>query len=120
MRLATILAELRAADAQPGDWYGWLTNQAAHMSVVGAPLALLLLWLGVPDLAVPIMVAAAYGILWEWAIQRGKDMADSLMDTAMVMCGAAFVVGLTVGVADAAIIFLIYAGALSFGVMRRA
>ena len=43
-----ILEELLRPDAQPRDWYGWLTNQAGHAALVGQPAALALILCGVP------------------------------------------------------------------------
>lgn len=114
-----ILAVLRAADAQPGDWYGWLTNQAAHMVLVGVPAALVLLFMGVPAWLAPILTAALYGLVWEVLAQRSKDVRDSLMDTAMVMAGACFVVALVRDATAAAVTFAIYAVFLALGVRER-
>lgn len=69
------------------DWYGYVTNQAGHAAIVGFALSMLALT-SLPAVWVPPVVALAYGVVWEWQIQRGGDWKDSLEDTAHVMVGA--------------------------------
>ena len=84
------------ADDFDGDPYAAVTSQAGHAAMVGMPLCALVLWVFVPLLgphgeifiAAPIIVAAAYFILWEGVYQGFALFADSLMDTASVMAGA--------------------------------
>jgi hypothetical protein len=71
-------------DDFPGNPYGELTNQLGHM-VLGMVLSLAF----VPALAVPVIVGAAYWVVWEAAVQRLTLWADVLNDTANVMGGAA-------------------------------
>lgn len=80
------------ADDFAGDPYGHATNQAGHAFLVGAPMALIFLTLA-PPVAVPILAAMLYGIIWEILIQRGRLWADSLMDTACVMVGSSVICG---------------------------
>lgn len=115
----TILDTLRQADAQPGDWYGWLTNQAAHMALVGIPVTLALVAVGVPLWLAPIIAAAVYAVVWEWLIQRSKDVADSLTDTAMTMAGAMFVAAILHDFWTAVLTFALYAALSVAGVARR-
>ena len=117
--LAEILAELRRADAQPEDWYGWLTNQAAHMALVGIPAAMLMVWLQWPSWAIPLAVALIYGVGWELVVQRGKDFGDSIMDTAFVACGAALTVAMFSDPYEAARVFTVFAFLLAYGVGKR-
>ena len=107
-------------DAQLFDWYGWLTVQAGHIALVGLPGALILSpWFG-PFLA-PLIVAAAYLLLWEIAVQRvGAGWKDALEDTACVMAGASILCGAAVGIGTAAACFVGWAAFLFIGVWRRA
>ncbi|MEI4470913.1 hypothetical protein [Frigidibacter sp. MR17.24] len=106
-------------DAQERDAYAWLCNQAGHAAVVGVTAAILLLALGAPPLAVPIIVALIYGAGWEWAVQR-SPAGDGLMDTAFVTAGAALITGaLAEGLATAAAVQGIWLALLLIGVWRR-
>ena len=107
-------------DAQIFDWYQWLTTQAGHSALVGLPGALILVpWFG-PFLA-PLIVAAAYLLIWEIAVQRvGAGWKDALEDTACVMAGASILCGATVGIGTAATCFVAWAAFLFVGVWRRA
>ena len=107
-------------DAQLDDWYGWLTTQAGHSVLVGLPAALVLLpWFG-PYLA-PIIIAAAYLILWEIAVQRiGAGWKDALEDTACVMAGGSILCGMSDGYVTALVCFAAWAFFLLVGVLRRA
>ena len=107
-------------DAQLFDWYGWLTTQAGHSVLVGVPAALALVpWFG-PFLP-PLIVALAYLILWEIAVQRvGAGWKDALEDTACVMAGASLICGALVGYGTAALAFAVWAVFLVAGVIRRA
>jgi cobalamin synthase len=115
-----ILAELLRPDAQPRDWYGWLTNQAGHAALVGQPAALALMIAGVPAWASAAIVAAVYLALWERLIQRGRDWADSLTDTASVGAGAALLATAVLADLPAAVFVLAFwAALLVAGVGRR-
>ena len=115
-----ILEELLRPDAQPRDWYGWLTNQAGHAALVGQPAALALMIAGVPGDAVPAIVAVAYLLLWERLIQRGRDWADSLTDTAAVGAGAALLAtAVTADLPAAVFVLAVWAAVLVAGVRRR-
>ena len=81
------------ADDFPSDPYGHLTNQLGH-ACVGVVAGLALAHAGVAFLAVPLIVAAVYGVVWELVWQRSRLWADSLNDTANVMGGAAVCVSL--------------------------
>lgn len=102
-----------------GDPYGYLTNQAGHAYLVGAPLALALApWAGL--IAGPAIVALAYGIIWELVIQRGRLWRDSLEDTVHVLAGASVMSAALNG--DALIVaecMGAQAGLLAVGVWRR-
>jgi len=116
----TVLDYLRQADAFPDDWRLWMLNQAAHFAVPGVPLALLFLCLDYPASVVPFVVAGLYGIVWEIAIQRGKLVVDSIVDTAMVALGAAVVSAAWVNDgAAAAAFYVVFISALAVGVWRR-
>jgi len=91
--MAGIWDTLIKPSANPDDWYAEATNQAGHSAIIGMPLAVLVLALGVYPVAVPVIVAAIYGIIWEAIAQHGADWRDSLMDTAHVMSGASIIVG---------------------------
>ena len=79
---------LATPDAQPGDWYGWITVLAAHALFVGVPIGAALLaldwhqWLG----------ATVYW-LWETVqiVMFGGMLTDSLTDWAAVALGQALV-----------------------------
>lgn len=79
---------LLKADDFKTDWYGYVTNQAGHAMIIGGGLSLAALTF-LPALWVPPVVALAYGVIWEWLIQRGGMWRDSLEDTAHVAVGAA-------------------------------
>ena len=116
-----VLEELLRPDAQPRDWYGWLTNQAGHAALVGQPAALALLIAGVPaGIALPA-IGIVYLVLWERLIQRGRDWDDSLTDTAAVVVGAVIlwaVAERSAGFAGA--ILALWAVGLAAGVNERA
>lgn len=115
-----VLEELLRPDAQPRDWYGWLTNQAGHAALVGQPAALALMIAGVPAWATAAIVAVAYLALWERLIQRGRDWADSLTDTASAGAGAALLATAVVADLPAAVFVLaVWAAVLVAGVRRR-
>lgn len=101
------------------DPYGYLTNQAGHAYLVGAPLALALsLWVGA--LAAPAIAAAAYGIVWEGLIQRFRLWRDSLEDTVHVLAGASVMAAALTGDAlTVAACMGAQAGLLALGVWRR-
>ena len=109
-----------APDDFDGDWYGYLTNQAGHAYLVGAPLALILApWWGL--VAAPFMIGLAYLLAWEIAVQRGRDWRDSLEDSVHVTCGAAVICGALSGdVLTAAGCLALQAVLLGIGVWRRA
>lgn len=72
------------------DRYGYLTNQAGHAYLVGAPIALAASpWWGL--VAAPVVVAVSYGLFWEIGVQRGRLWRDSLEDTVHVLAGASVI-----------------------------
>lgn len=79
---------LATPDAQPGDWYGWLTVFAAHALVVGAPIGALMLALRWPQ-----AVGAVLYWLWETVqiVMFGGVLTDSLVDWSAVALGQALV-----------------------------
>ena len=101
------------------DPYGYLTNQAGHAYLVGAPLALgLSLLVGL--MAAPVLAAAIYGIVWEGFVQRFRLWRDSLEDTWHVFAGASVMSSALNG--DALIVAAcmgLQAGLLALGVWRR-
>lgn len=101
------------------DPYGYLTNQAGHAYLVGAPLALALsIW--APALAVPVIVAVAYGLIWELGVQRGRLWRDSLEDTVHVLSGASVMAAALTGDAIVTAACMgAQAGLLAVGVWRR-
>lgn len=106
-------------DAQLGDWYGWLCTQAGHSALVGLPAAIILAPFFGPFLA-PVIVAVAYLVLWEIAVQRvGAGWADALQDTACTAAGASILCGAMVGYWTAAACFAAWAVFLLIGVVRR-
>lgn len=106
-------------DAQLDDWYQWSVVQAGHSALVGVPAALVLLPWFSPFLA-PLIVAAAYLVLWEIAVQRvGSGWKDALEDTACVMAGASMICGALVGFWSAVLCFGLWAAFLAVGVVRR-
>ena len=106
-------------DEQLNDWYGWLTTQAGHSALVGLPGALILVpWFG-PYLP-PVIIALAYLVIWEGAVQRfGAGIADALTDAACVMAGASILCGALIGYGTALACFAAWALLLTFGVWRR-
>lgn len=105
-------------DAFANDWYGYLTNQAGHSYLVGAPLVLALSpWFGI---AAPVAVGVGYGLIWEIGIQRGRLWRDSFEDTVHVTTGAAVIASALTGSHVAAAICLAAQGALlAIGIWRR-
>lgn len=101
------------------DPYRYLTNQAGHAYMVGAPLALVLsIW--APALAAPVLVALAYGLVWEIGVQRGRLWRDSLEDTVHVLAGASVMTAALTGNALlVAECMGAQAGLLAVGVWRR-
>lgn len=77
----------------PDDPYAAVTSQAGHAAIIGMPFCVIVLALGFPLWAAPIIVALGYGLLWEGAVQRFSLPADALMDTASVMAGASVLAG---------------------------
>lgn len=113
----SIIGELLAADNQRDDWYGWLTNQAAHSYLVGIPMGLALSYVLSPYLAA-LVVVLAYGLGWEVTLQRGKDWCDQIADTFHVGAGA-LIVGLIASDGSIVAPALIQFAALAYGVARR-
>lgn len=115
-----ILATLEQPDAQPGDWYGWVTNEAGHAALVGVPAAMILLGLGVPAWLVPAAVAAVYGVIWEGLFQPGTIWSDSLSDTAHVAAGATLITAaLSWGFWLTAAVLAAWGVLLAVGIARR-
>lgn len=109
---------LLQSDDYRADWYGYATNQAGHAALVGMPLALLVMpFLG--PIWTPIAVALAYGIVWEWLIQRGGMWADSVEDTAHVMAGASVICGAMVNHLTASTCVAAWLCLIGLGVARR-
>lgn len=114
------------ADDFAADPYGHITNQAGHAQLVGVPMALLGLII-LPPVAVPVLVAVLYGLIWEVLIQpQPKGWADSLMDTACVMAGASILCGAFHYIPDfwpawrtVAACFVAYAVVVGVGALRR-
>lgn len=106
-----------------GNPYGHVTNQAGHAALVGMPMATALAFAGCPLWAGPLIVAAAYGLLWECGFQRAYfgrfDWRDSLMDTACVMAGASIVSGFLTNLATGAVCWAVWAAAVLWGGLRR-
>lgn len=100
------------------DPYGYATNQAGHGYIIGMPIALALIPFWGPY-ATPIVIALAYGIVWEIIIQRGKKWADSLEDTAHVMAGASIICGAMVSYWTAAICMAAALAVIACGFLRR-
>ena len=119
--------KLRFPDSFPNDWYGEVTNQAGHHALIGVPFALALLPF-LPVVWVPVVVAAVYAVIWEAIAQHGADWRDSLTDTACVMAGASLICApffflppdlfWPVWITQA-LCFVIWAGLLAIGVVRR-
>lgn len=68
-------------DSQPGDAYGWVSNQSGH-AMIGYGLALIV---------GPWLAVAVYFIAWEYAVQirrQGSGWKDSIADTLFVTVGA--------------------------------
>jgi hypothetical protein len=100
------------------DPYAYLTNQAGHAYLVGAPAtAILALWWGI---AAPVAVAVAYGLFWEIGVQRGRLWKDSFEDTVHVLAGASVITAALGG--DLATVMVCFAAQgilLGIGVWRR-
>ena len=98
MILQTILRDLRQADDFRNNWYGWFTNQVAHCKVgLTYVLIVCLVWTyyfnEFPYKVYLFSGIAVVYLLWEFAIQRGKDIVDSLEDFCfVVLYGAGFAV----------------------------
>lgn len=106
--------------SQPGDWYGWTTNQAGHFAVVGYPAALMLLGVGIGPAAVPLIVAGVYALVWEGWLQGGPDWRDGATDTAHVAAGAAcLTAALSWGYWATLAILILWAAMLAAGIRRR-
>ncbi|WP_145106389.1 hypothetical protein [Cereibacter sediminicola] len=115
-----ILDTLLEADSQPRDWYAGLTTAAGHGVLVGMPAALALHGLGLSLALTPLAVALIYFLGWERLIQKGQDVADSLVDAVHVALGAAIIAGaLAFGFWGAVAGFAAWAPVLMAGVWRR-
>lgn len=113
-----------APDDFDTDPYGHVTNQAGHAALIGMPLGVAFLALGLPLWAAPLAVALSYGLIWEWDFQRlvwGRsfDWRDSLMDTACVMAGASMVSGFLYNLLSGAICLFAWAVVVIWGGIRR-
>lgn len=115
-----VLEELLRPDAQPRDWYGWLTNQAGHAALVGQPAALALMIAGVPAIWTGLVAYVVYLVVWERIVQRGRDWSDSLTDALSVGLGAALLGSAFAADLPAAVCVLaVWAAVLVAGVRRR-
>jgi hypothetical protein len=108
------------ADDFDGDQYGAVTSQAGHAAIIGMPFCALVLWLGFPIWAAPVIVAFAYFVLWEGVIQGFELFADSLMDTASVMAGASVLAGALHSLSTASICLLAWLVVMAIEWWRRA
>lgn len=103
-------------DDQRGDPYAWACVALAHAMAIGVTLGMILLAALVPPLWVPAVVALAYGIGWEWGVQR-SPLGDGLVDTAAVACGAGVIASpdlMTAATCQALLLLFVL-----FGVWRR-
>jgi hypothetical protein len=74
-------------DAQPGDWYGWVTVFAAHALLVGGGLAIVLMICRIPQ-----WIGAAGYAAWEAAqLFFGAQWTDAAVDLAAVVLGQALI-----------------------------
>jgi hypothetical protein len=74
-------------DAQPGDWYGWVTVFAAHALLVGGGLAVALMICRIPQ-----WIGAVGYATWEAAqLFFGGQWIDGAVDLAAVVLGQALV-----------------------------
>ncbi|ABN75741.1 hypothetical protein [Cereibacter sphaeroides] len=107
-------------DAQPGQPYAWLTNQAGHFAMVGLPLGIFALGLGLPPVVAPLVVVGLYLAIWEGFFQPGSDWGDSLSDGLHVGVGAAFAsAALCAGYAASVAVLAAWVPLLATGVWRR-
>lgn len=102
-------------DDFPDDWYGWLTNQCGHM-VLGLASSVVMLWAGGWT---PLSAGVVYWLVVELVLQRGKLLADSLMDTFFVMAGASVLIAYDMGPLVLVGVALIVAGMLGGGIWKR-
>lgn len=106
-------------DDQDNDWYGWACNQAGHAGIIGIGMALPFLWL--EPIAVPFVVMALYGVVWEWAYQivtlKSKNWKDAVVDTMNVGAGAALIV--SPDWATLAAVYVAWLIILAIGVAKR-
>lgn len=107
-------------DDFPADPYGAVTSQAGHAAIIGMPACALLIWLGFPLWAAPILVAVTYALLWEGIVQGFSLPADALMDTASVMAGASVLAGALVGIETASLCLLAWLVVMALEWFRRA
>lgn len=77
-----------APDAFLGDWYGWVTNQAAHALLIGALIFALVAITRLTRLQALWLTLALYA-LWELHTFAG-DVLDGVTDFAFVAAGAVF------------------------------
>lgn len=108
------------ADDFDGDPYAAVTSQAGHAAIIGMPICVIVLALGFPLWAAPIIVAFGYGLLWEGVVQRFSLPADALMDTASVMAGASVLAGALHSLATASICLLAWLVVMAIEWWRRA
>ena len=99
--------DILTPDDFAGDWYGWLTNQAAHFILGGALQLLFGLWWVPAYLAVEV---AHYAV--------GGTVIDGVTDTLFVGCGAAVAYALRLDRDTKAVTaFSLFIVALALGVL---
>lgn len=80
---------LTTPDAFLRDWYGWITNEAAHALFVGLPIFALLAALTPLSRRQAVAVTLALYGLFEVATYAG-DLQDGVTDFTFVAAGAVF------------------------------
>lgn len=79
---------LLTPDAFWHDWYGWVTNQAGHVLLVGLPAFAAVAMTPLSRRAAFWLACVGYAV-WEVLTFQG-DVLDGLTDWAFVAAGAAF------------------------------
>jgi hypothetical protein len=118
--VSVMLARFRTGNEFPGDWYGWITNQAGHSYFVGFPFAVVGTLLGLHWISISVATYILYFLVWELGLKTRVNMRDSLCDPAHVTTDAGLFSALCAG--DLVIGVLIFLTQLAFllnGVRRR-
>lgn len=79
---------ITAPDAFLGDWYGWITNQAAHALIVGMGVFAVAAATRLTRRQAFWITLALYGVWEVWTF--AGDYLDAATDWAFVAMGAAF------------------------------